>query len=94
MHIRVSDDSAAEQMDCRQGHGRACWSALGQQALVAVFAMVRCEQHSRDPVTFNDYHKPPARRKQTRNKTKTKKTCRVDDTYRGGRQLCQMRMLC
>ena len=49
MHIRVSDDSAAEQMDCRQGHGRACWSALGQQALVAVFAMVRCEQHSRDP---------------------------------------------
>jgi hypothetical protein len=65
----VSDDSAAEQMDCRQGHGRACWLALGQKASVAVFEMARHEQHSRDHVTFNVFRrrKQPTKQKQKNN---------------------------
>jgi hypothetical protein len=70
MHIRVSDDSAAEQMDCRQGHGRACWLALGQQASVAVFEMARREQHSLDPACIIRRLSHATSRTQTIHKTK------------------------
>jgi hypothetical protein len=73
MRIRVSDDSAAEQMDCRQGHGRACWLALSQQASVAVFEVTHREQHSRDPACIIRRLLHATGRTQTIHKTKKQK---------------------